>query len=125
MKSPYRCHQCLLGNIVSKERPPRRPRAGAPGFEFLLLCEAVSLGLGGGSCFSSSCALELGLPAADKQNWCFLSSQNVWKGIPVSGHQETGGWPQSKSLTGQAAAAGEEELNRDRQRDRQTGDHKL
>lgn len=65
------------------------------------------------------CALELSVPAADKQNRCFVSSQNVWKGIPVSGHQETGGWPQSKSLMGQAAAVGEEGLKReetDRQR---------
>lgn len=61
------------------------------------------------------CSLELSVPATDrekkKKKRCFVSSQNVWKGIPVSGHQETGGWPQSKSLTGQATAVVEEGLN--------------
>lgn len=40
------------GTTVSKEP---RPRTGAPGFEFQLLCEAGCLGFGGGRCFSSLC----------------------------------------------------------------------
>lgn len=119
------CEQgCLAPMIIEKpplvspnHRAPQFPKSPAHKLEHLALnfsssVRLAALGLGEGGVFLLCASLELSFPAADRaKHQCFVSSQNVWKGIPVSGHQETGGWPQSKSLMGQAAAVGEEGLN--------------